>query len=51
MTSTRCGQVRWGRMARELSDMRGLEVATVPDARWGHVNAYDMRVLAEVIGQ
>jgi len=42
---------RWGRMARELSDLRGLEILSVPDARWGHVNAYEVKVLAEVIGQ
>lgn len=42
---------RWGRMARELSDVRGHEVRTVPDQRWGKVNAYRTSVLAEVVGQ
>ena len=42
---------RWGRLARAISDERGCEVRHVPDSRWGSVNAYDVRVLAEVIGQ
>jgi hypothetical protein len=42
---------RHSRLAKALSEERGYEIAQIPDERWGHVNAYDVRILAEVIGQ
>lgn len=42
---------RWGRMAKHLSDEHGYEIQSVPDARWGAVNAYHVNVLREVVGQ